>query len=62
VTAQKTVVVVNAMTQPLRRAAQNVPWLTVVTPPHVSVYQLMQARHVVFERAALAALEEALAR
>jgi large subunit ribosomal protein L4 len=62
VTAQKTVVVVKAMNEPLRRAARNVPWLTVVTPGHVSVYQLMQARHVVFERAALVALEEALAR
>jgi len=28
----------------------------------VSTYQLMQARRVVFERAALVALEEALAR
>ena len=45
--------VVAAMGDPLRRAARNVPWLTVVTPGHVSVYQLMQARHVVFERAAL---------
>src|SRR2546421_5111389 len=62
VTAQTTVVVVKAMSDPLRRAARNVPWLTVVTPGHVSVYQLMQARHVVFERAALTALEEALAR
>jgi large subunit ribosomal protein L4 len=62
VTVQRTVVVVKAMSDPLRRAARNVPWLTVVTPAHVSVYQLMQARHVVFERAALVALEEALAR
>jgi large subunit ribosomal protein L4 len=62
VTAQRTLVVVSAMGDPLRRAARNVPWLTVVTPGHVSAYQLMQARHVVFERAALTALEEALAR
>jgi large subunit ribosomal protein L4 len=59
---QRTLVVVAAMGDPLRRAARNVPWLTVVTPGHVSVYQLMQARQVVFERAALVALEEALAR
>ncbi len=62
VTPQRTLVVVSAMGDPLRRAARNVPWLTVVTPGHVSAYQLMQARHVVFERAALTALEEALAR
>jgi large subunit ribosomal protein L4 len=59
---ERALVVVAAMGDPLRRAARNVPWLTVVTPGHVSVYQLMQARHVVFERAALTALEEALAR
>jgi ribosomal protein L4 len=34
----------------------------VVTPGHVSAYQLMQARQVVFERAALLTLEETLAR
>jgi len=34
----------------------------VTTPGHVSAYQLMQARQVVFERGALVALEEALAR
>ena len=45
----------------LLRAARNVPWLTVETPGHVSVYQLLHARRVVFERAALVALEEALA-
>jgi large subunit ribosomal protein L4 len=59
---ERALVVVAAMGDPLRRAARNVPWLTVATPGHVSVYQLMQARHVVFERAALTALEEALAR
>jgi ribosomal protein L4 len=37
-----------------------VPWLTVETPGHVSVYQLLHARQVVFERAALKAMEEAL--
>ena len=59
---QRTLVVVAVMGDQLRRAARNVPWLTVVTPGHVSAYQLMQARQVVFERAALVALEEALAR
>jgi large subunit ribosomal protein L4 len=43
-----------------RRAARNVPWLIVEDPGHVSVYELMRARQVVFERAALVAMEEAL--
>ena len=59
---QRTLVVVRELGDPLRRAARNVEWLTVTTPGHVSVYQLMQARHVVFERPALLALEEALSR
>jgi large subunit ribosomal protein L4 len=59
---QRTLVVVSAMGDPIRRAARNVPWLTVTTPGHVSTYQVMQARKLVFERAALVALEEALAR
>ena len=45
----------------LARASRNVPWLTVETPTHVSVYQLLHATHVVFERAAFSALEEVLA-
>jgi ribosomal protein L4 len=44
------------------RAGRNVPWLTIETPTHVSVYQLVRAEHVVFERGSLQALEEALAR
>jgi len=56
-----TLVVVGTLGEPLMRAARNVPWLTVEDPGHVSVYQLMRARQVVFERAALKALEEALA-
>ena len=44
----------------LRRAARNVPWVTVEPPSHVSVYQLLRARRIVIERAALLALEEAL--
>jgi large subunit ribosomal protein L4 len=61
-TRQSTLVVVSELGDSVRRAARNVPWLTIVTPGHVSTYQLMQARQVVFERAALLALEEALAR
>jgi large subunit ribosomal protein L4 len=56
-----TVVVVATLGEPLLRAARNVPWLTVETPSHVSVYQMLRARQLVFERAALQALEEALA-
>jgi large subunit ribosomal protein L4 len=55
-----TLLVVAAWSQPLLRAARNVPWLTVETPAHVSVYQLLRAHQVLFERAALTALETAL--
>ena len=41
-------------------AARNVPWLEVETPHHTSVYQIMRNCRVVFEQAALLALEEAL--
>jgi large subunit ribosomal protein L4 len=56
-----TVVVVAALGEPLLRASRNVTWLSVEDPAHVSVYQLLRARQIVFERAALTALEEALA-
>ena len=55
-----TLLVTAALGEPLARAARNVPWLIVEPPAHVSVYQLLRAQHVVFERAALTALEEAL--
>ena len=58
--ALPTLVVVATMSDGLLRSSRNVPWLTVQTPGHVSVYQLLQARQVVFERAALKAMEEAL--
>jgi large subunit ribosomal protein L4 len=61
-TAQSTLIVVAELGDLLRRAARNLPWLTVATPRHVSAYQVMQVRQVVFERAALAAFEEAFAR
>jgi large subunit ribosomal protein L4 len=56
-----TLVVVATLGDALLRSARNVPWLTVETPGQVSVYQILHARQVVFERAALKALEEALA-
>ena len=59
--AAPTLVVMSTLPHALTRAARNVPWVTVETPSHVSVYQLLHARRVVFERAALLALQEALA-
>jgi large subunit ribosomal protein L4 len=59
---EPTLLVVAEVAQPLARAARNVPWLTVEGPNQVSVYQLMRARRVVFERSGLLALEEALGR
>jgi large subunit ribosomal protein L4 len=58
--AAPTLVVVASPGDGVLRAARNVPWLTVEDPAHVSVYQLLRARHIVFERAALKTLEEAL--
>src|SRR5712692_9865253 len=58
--AVPTVLVVQTMGEPVARAARNVPWLTVETPTHVSVYQLMRCRQALFERSALLALQEAL--
>jgi large subunit ribosomal protein L4 len=55
-----TLLVTASLPETLARAARNVPWLTVETPTHVSVYQLLHATHIVFERAAFAALEEHL--
>ena len=55
-----TLLVVRELDGGLARAARNVPWITVETPAHVSVYQLLHAHRVVCERASLVALEEAL--
>ena len=57
-----TLLVVQQVSQPLARAARNISWLTVETPSHASVYQLLRHPQVVFERAALLALQEELAR
>jgi large subunit ribosomal protein L4 len=59
---EPTLLVVRERPESLVRASRNVPWLTVETPAHVSVYQLLHAHRVVFERAGLLALEEALAK
>ena len=60
VAGEPTLLVTAKLAQPLARAARNVPWLIVEPPAHVSVYQVMHARDLVVERAALAAIEEAL--
>ena len=60
VAGEPTLLVTTTLGEPLARAARNVPWLTVEPPAHVSVYQLLRARHVIFEQAALTALQEGL--
>ncbi len=60
VKAAPTLLVVREHAESVARSARNVPWLTIETPAHVSVYQLLRATQVVFERSALLALEEAL--
>lgn len=59
---QFTLLVVGQLTEPLARASRNLPWLVVETPSHISVYQLLRHPQVVFERQALLALQEDLAR
>jgi large subunit ribosomal protein L4 len=56
-----TLLVVEALGTPLERAARNIPWLTVETPAHASVYQYLRHSQVIVERAALLSLQEALA-
>jgi len=56
-----TLLVVSERTQGLDRAARNVPWLSVETPMHTSVYQVLRNERVLFERAALLSMQEALA-
>jgi large subunit ribosomal protein L4 len=57
---QPTLLVVSDLTEALTRATRNVPWLRVETPGHVSVYQVLRSERVVFEKAALLALQETL--
>ncbi|MBI4638464.1 MAG: 50S ribosomal protein L4 [Candidatus Rokubacteria bacterium] len=56
-----TLLVLGHASPPLGRAARNVDWVEVETPAHVSAYQLLRARAVVFDRGGIAAFEEALA-
>ncbi len=59
--AAPTLLVVSERTEALGRAARNVSWLAVETPGHASVYQILRNERVVFEKAALLSLQEALA-
>lgn len=59
---QSTLLVVGQLTEPVARASRNLAWLVVETPSHISVYQLLRHFQVVFERQALLALQEDLAR
>jgi large subunit ribosomal protein L4 len=56
-----TLLVVSERTESLNRAARNLPWLSVETPTHASVYQVLRNDRVLFEKAALLSLQEALA-
>jgi large subunit ribosomal protein L4 len=60
--SQPTLLLVTELGDGLARAARNVPWLTVETPAHASVYQLLRYRLVIFERSALLTLQEVLSR
>jgi large subunit ribosomal protein L4 len=60
IAGQPTLLVVSEVPEGLSRAARNVRWLSLETPGHVSVYQLIRAERVVFEKAALLTLQETL--
>ncbi|HEU5192145.1 MAG TPA: 50S ribosomal protein L4 [Methylomirabilota bacterium] len=60
--AAPTLLVLGERSADVERAASNVPWLEVTTALHTSVYQLVRHDRIVAERAALVALQEALAR
>ncbi len=57
-----TLLVVQEVSGPLTLASRNLPWLTVETPARVSAYRLLRHDQVLFERAALLALQEELAK
>ncbi len=58
--AGPTLLVVKELAPGLARAARNVPWIEVETASHASVYQLLRHDRVIFEKAALLGLQEAL--
>ncbi len=62
VTPGPTLLVVSKRSDALDRAARNLAWLQVETPSHASVYQVLRNHRVVFEKAALLSLQEALSK
>jgi large subunit ribosomal protein L4 len=56
----RTLLVVAAPSEALARACQNVPWVTLGRPGHVSVAELLRHDRVVAERRALMATQEGL--
>jgi large subunit ribosomal protein L4 len=62
VTPGPTLLVVSERSDALDRAARNLAWLQVETPSHASVYQVLRNHRVVFEKAALLSLQEALSK
>jgi large subunit ribosomal protein L4 len=58
--AEPTLLVVKELAPSLALAARNVPWIEVETALHTSVYQLLRHDRVIFEKAALLSLQEAL--
>jgi large subunit ribosomal protein L4 len=59
-TATPTLLVVSDPSAALVRACQNVPWLTLGRPGHVSVVELLRHDRVVAERQALVTMQEGL--
>jgi len=62
VTSGPTLLVVSEVAPALERAARNIPWLQLETPTHASAYQLLRNGRMIAERAALLAMQEALAK
>jgi large subunit ribosomal protein L4 len=60
IAAHPTLLVVGDRSDALQRASRNVPWLRVVGPRQVSVAELLRYQHVVFDRQAMLAVQEAL--
>jgi large subunit ribosomal protein L4 len=58
--AEPTLLVVKELDPGLALAARNVPWIEVETASHASVYQVIRHDRVIFEKAALLGLQEAL--
>jgi large subunit ribosomal protein L4 len=60
VTGARTLLLVAEPGEALARACQNVPWLTLGRPGHVSVAELLRHERIVADRQALVATQEAL--